>query len=81
VVDLPKLRGSLDRTKGISPQLRGRAYYDNEYFEVSKSIINKCSWSCKKKNKFEDVFGVVEEMKEEESFRQIIYNLMMKEAS
>ena len=29
VVVLPKLRGSLDRRKGTSPQLRGRAYDDS----------------------------------------------------
>ena len=45
VVDLPKLRGSLDERKGISPQLRGRAYYDshNEFLEerMNESTTNE----------------------------------------
>jgi len=64
VVDLPNLRGRLDRRKGISPQLKGGSYYDSEYLEVSKSTTDECSCFMKLQTKdlrkSEDAFGVVE---------------------
>ena len=43
VVDLTKLRGKLDKRKGIYPQLRGRAYYDrnNDYLKERVKAENE----------------------------------------
>ena len=54
-----------------------------EWNQIMNEISNdKCSWIWKQKTwgRCEDVFGAVEEMKEEESFWQIVYKLMMKVA-
>ena len=84
VVVLPKLRGSLDRRKGTSPQLRGRAYYDSQYFEVNKSTIDKCSWSCKQKAwEYLRMYLVLTKKWKKNKASNILYinNLMMKATS
>ena len=49
VVDFPQLRGILDKRKDISPQLRGRAYYDSHGGYLEEEIgecILRMSWCC-----------------------------------